>query len=150
METTPVRPRVSAGAILTDEAGRVLLVDPTYKPYWNLPGGHVDEGETPHLACQRELREELGLDIEPGDLLVHAYLAVPGREPHIYYVFNGGVLTSEQQKSIRLQSSELAAHRFSAPQEIPAEDIPPVIWPLWQAALDARATGVPAYVEITR
>ncbi|MFF4933227.1 NUDIX domain-containing protein [Streptomyces griseofuscus] len=139
----------SAAAILTDEEGRVLIVKPTYKPGWNLPGGRIDEGETPRRACARELFEELGVRVTPGRLLAHAFVAPPGRPAaHVYYVFDGGPLTVEQQKEIRLQESELAECRFSFPDDIPIEDIPPAVRPLWSAALAARESEGPAYLEL--
>ena len=55
-------PRVAAGALFFDDAGRVLLVHPTYKDTWDIPGGYVERGESPAAACRRELQEELGLD----------------------------------------------------------------------------------------
>jgi 8-oxo-dGTP pyrophosphatase MutT (NUDIX family) len=51
--------RWRASALFRDEAGRVLLVEPTYKPVWDLPGGAVEAEESPHAACRREVREEL-------------------------------------------------------------------------------------------
>ena len=36
------RKRMGAGVLFTDEAGRVLLVEPTYKDYWEIPGGAVN------------------------------------------------------------------------------------------------------------
>ncbi|MBX6722278.1 MAG: NUDIX hydrolase, partial [Dactylosporangium sp.] len=39
---------------------RVLLVRPTYKPYWDIPGGYVQPGESPLAACKREIRASLG------------------------------------------------------------------------------------------
>lgn len=61
------RPLISAGLILYD--GRVLLCLRSlrrkwYPGVWDLPGGHVEEGETPQAALVRELREELGIRIE--------------------------------------------------------------------------------------
>ena len=63
------RKRVSADAIVRDSSGRILLVDPTYKPDWDLPGGMAEANEPPADALRRELREELGLGIKAGDLL---------------------------------------------------------------------------------
>jgi 8-oxo-dGTP diphosphatase len=50
---------VAAGVLFVDEQERVLLVRPTYKAYWEIPGGYVDEGESPLQACTREVAEEL-------------------------------------------------------------------------------------------
>jgi 8-oxo-dGTP pyrophosphatase MutT (NUDIX family) len=40
-----------------------------HRGQWALPGGRCDEGETPVVAALRELHEELGLDLKPGDVL---------------------------------------------------------------------------------
>jgi 8-oxo-dGTP diphosphatase len=60
--------RMAAGALLRDESGRVLLVDPSYKDGWELPGG-VEAEESPHAACRREVAQELGLDRHPGRIV---------------------------------------------------------------------------------
>ena len=44
-------PRVGAGVLFRDGAGRVLLVKPTYKNGWEIPGGYVERGESPPLGC---------------------------------------------------------------------------------------------------
>lgn len=149
MESTSARPAVSAAAVIGDDQGRVLIVDPVYKPYWNLPGGHVEDGETPREGCRRELEEELGLHLEPGDLLVRATMSVPGRATHTYYIFDGGVLSAEQQCLIRLQESELREYRFSVPADITVEEIPPAARPMWDAALVARAEKRTIELDIT-
>ncbi len=53
-------PVTSASAVVRDSGGAVLL---TYVPGrgYDLPGGHVDAGETPLAACVREVAEETGL-----------------------------------------------------------------------------------------
>jgi ADP-ribose pyrophosphatase YjhB (NUDIX family) len=51
---------MAATAFFRDEQGRVLLVNPSYKETWDLPGGAVKAEESPHAACRREVAEELG------------------------------------------------------------------------------------------
>ncbi|MGW0928861.1 NUDIX domain-containing protein [Streptomyces sp. NPDC002644] len=53
-------PVMAADALIRDEDGRILLVDPSYKDGWDLPGGMVDD-EEPVTALERELEEELGI-----------------------------------------------------------------------------------------
>ncbi|MFE5212154.1 NUDIX domain-containing protein [Streptomyces sp. NPDC056600] len=53
-------PVMAADALIRDGSGRVLIVDPSYKEGWDLPGGMVDD-EEPVAALERELREELGI-----------------------------------------------------------------------------------------
>ena len=51
--------RMGAGALLRDAQDRVL-VQPSYKPGWEVPGGVVEQIESPRAACSREPTEELG------------------------------------------------------------------------------------------
>src|ERR1700722_12510802 len=60
---------IAAGALITDPQHRVLLVKPNYRDLWSLPGGICEFGEPPHLACEREVAEEVGLQIAAGRLL---------------------------------------------------------------------------------
>lgn len=63
-----------AGVVLVDRRGWVLLqerdahavIDPEA---WGLPGGHVEDGEGFEPAAYRELAEETGVELEPGELL---------------------------------------------------------------------------------
>ncbi|MEV6599192.1 NUDIX hydrolase [Actinoplanes sp. NPDC051346] len=142
-EPTPERPRVSSGAVFVDDDGRILLVDPTYKEFWNLPGGAVDAGETPRQACVREVREELGLDPPIGALLVVAW--TPGK---LFFVFDGGTLAASQRDAIVLSPGELAAHAFVDAERARAL-LAPALWPLMFEVLQARAGGTTRYLELS-
>lgn len=49
------RKRVGADVVFRDQQGRVLLVDPRYKPDWDLPGGMSDANEAPAETARREV-----------------------------------------------------------------------------------------------
>ncbi len=67
---TPLR-QPSVGAVVRDDAGRLLLVRRANDPgagRWSLPGGRVEPGETDHDAVEREVAEETGLRVRAGAL----------------------------------------------------------------------------------
>ena len=81
------RKRVIASALIRDPEERVLCVDPAYKKSWHLPGGSVEEGESPSDACARECWEELGVAVQLGRLLAVGHLAPEHDDPHGALVF---------------------------------------------------------------
>lgn len=111
--------RGAAAAILLDGRQRVLVVKPTYKPGWGMPGGVIEESESPFAACVRELDEELGispvLDFLVGVDWIPARL---GRDPANVFVFVGRVADA-QLPDIRLPADELSEHRFVETTRLP-------------------------------
>lgn len=136
---------VTAGALITDSDGRVLLVKPNYRDHWLFPGGTADHDEPPQAACARELKEEIGLAPPIGPLLVVAWSPVRGQRlrPTVGFVFDAGILDHPQR--IRLQEDELDDHGFFAPEEAAAR-LGPVTTVL-PAAIHARQAGAPVYLE---
>jgi 8-oxo-dGTP pyrophosphatase MutT (NUDIX family) len=112
------RKRMGAGVLLSDAQGRMLLVEPTYKPDWEIPGGTVEADESPYIAAGRELQEELGLPIRPGRLLVTDWVPPqPDRTEGLMMVFDGGVLAPEKAARIRLPAAELRGWAWCTEQE---------------------------------
>jgi 8-oxo-dGTP pyrophosphatase MutT (NUDIX family) len=87
--------------LLFDQAGRVLLVHPTYKPGWEIPGGYLHPGETPREGAARELKEELDLTTPIGRLLVADWAPHPFEGDKLLFVFDGGTLGKNGQAAIR-------------------------------------------------
>jgi 8-oxo-dGTP diphosphatase len=135
----------AAAALFTNPAGQVLLVKPNYRDHWSLAGGVLEHGEPPHVGCRREVTEELGLDFEPGPLLVVGWSAPDGvrTKPVVHFVFDGGVLADDTP--IRLQASELDDYRFVDAADL-ARYLPPVISARVAAALRSRAAGAAVYL----
>lgn len=107
------RKRVAAGALMRNAHGAIMIVKPTYRTYWLIPGGTVDAGEAPLRACVREVREELDLDLPITRLLcvAHHRRDVHGDEV-LHFIFDGGVVIEPQLAQIRLPADEIAEYRF--------------------------------------
>lgn len=109
-------PRIpaSASALVWDRRGRLLILNPTYKGGWSLPGGMVEaDGETPWEACRREAAEECGLALRRGKLVCVDFLRPrPGRPGGMRFLFDGGTFTDEALAGIVLEEAEISEHRM--------------------------------------
>lgn len=131
------RKRVSADVLIQDRAGRILLVDPRYKPDWDIPGGMAEANEPPHLAAERELREELGLELQVGRLLCIDWVAPHGPwDDLLAFIFDGGVVSDEQIADLEPRDAELGAFQFCSMDQA-EERLRPRVWLRLSAALDA-------------
>ena len=99
-------PRVAAGALFLDDQDRVLLVHPTYKDTWDIPGGYVERGESPAAACRRELKEELGIDRAPLRLLNVDWAPNEHEGDKLLFLFDCGDLGTDEEQ-IHLPADEL-------------------------------------------
>ncbi|MBB5785592.1 NUDIX domain-containing protein [Jiangella mangrovi] len=140
------RPRVAAGALFFDGEGRVLLVKPTYKDGWDIPGGYVEPAETPLEACMREVREELGFDPTVRQLLVTDWAPSESEGDKLLFVFDGGTLTPEQIAALKLADDELEAWAFRDQTEM-LNVLPPRLQRRITKAFSAAQTGRHIYLE---
>jgi 8-oxo-dGTP diphosphatase len=138
----------AAAALFTGTDGRVLLVKPNYRDHWSLPGGILEHGEPPHEGCRREVKEELGLDITPGRLLVVGWAGPHEARPRpvVHFVFDGGTLADDAP--IQLQEEELDEFRFVEPAVLDGY-LPPIISIRVAAAIRGRDAGTTAYLPWT-
>ena len=113
----------SASVILEDEDGQALIVKANYKSYWTFPGGIIDKGETPKEAAIREVREEVGLTIDPATV---TFAWVASRSSHVaqtlQFVFKAK-LPASAIDHIKMQSSEIEDWRFVSKDDVLSEDI---------------------------
>jgi 8-oxo-dGTP diphosphatase len=139
--------RMAAGALFRDVAGGLLLVNPVYKPMWDLPGGSVEAEESPYAACRREVAEELGLDRVPGRVLAVDWVpSRPERPEGLIIVYDGGILSVAETDMLVLADGELAEFAFVAPDEVPAL-VTPLLARRIAACLEAVESGTVATLE---
>ena len=113
------RKRAISQMLVRDPEGRVLLCQLTYKRDWDLPGGVVEVGESPKVAVQREVEEELGLAIEPGALMLTDWLPPwGGWDDALCLVFDGGTRAAASLDEVVMQEREIRDVRFCTLEEV--------------------------------
>jgi 8-oxo-dGTP diphosphatase len=140
------RTRGAAAALLRDEQGQVLLVKPTYKDGWFLPGGVIEEGESPLAACVRECQEELGLTPAlDGLACVDWGPPQDGIDAVNIFVFSGQI-TKKELAGVRLPADELSDHTLVTPDRL-ADFVPPHIDRRLEVCMRAAADRSVVYLE---
>jgi 8-oxo-dGTP diphosphatase len=137
-------PRIASGALFVDD-DRILLVHKTYGNGWDIPGGYADNSESPALACQRELAEELGLQRVPQRLLVTDWAPWENEGDKILYVFDCGELGDDEQR-IQLDGKELDRWEW-VPVNRLTEYVIPRLGRRLALAHEAHSTGEQLYLE---
>ncbi len=91
----------------------MLILKPTYKGGWTIPGGVVELGESPWEACRRETKEECGLDVTAGRLACVDFLRPrPGRPGGLRFLFDCGVFDEAVLGTVVIQPDEIAESRL--------------------------------------
>ena len=139
-------PRVAAGALFVDDQDQVLLLHPTYKSYWEIPGGYIETAESPLAACRREVEEELGLQVEIKSLLAIDWAPHPEEGDKMLFVFDGGRLSPEQLAAIKFADSEIDEWSFVPESQLDELTIPRLARRIRQA-MQARREQRTVYLQ---
>lgn len=106
----------AAAALISDECGRVLLIREGYgAERYGLPGGVIEAGETPRDATAREVREELGLTVEPHELVAVYHLRTD-RGEGLRFFFRCRVIDGEPALHA---AGEIAAFLWARADDLP-------------------------------
>ena len=105
MRATHARFTVTAGAIVFNDSGQVLLLKHRFRAGsgWGLPGGFLEAGEQPLEALRRELREEIGMEIKD----VEVFAARSFRKPQqVEVLFRCRANGSPQPRNMEVELAE--------------------------------------------
>jgi len=127
---------VVAGALM-NERGEVLMCSrpegKEFAGYWEFPGGKIEDGETPRAALCRELKEELGVEIDESDLREVGFVSYPYARFHLVMLFfacrkwTGEPIPLENQQTAFVNAREIAMKMPGANGEVkrlpPADEV---------------------------
>jgi 8-oxo-dGTP diphosphatase len=101
--------------MIFDRKGRLLILKPTYKKGWTIPGGVLEsDGETPWEACRREVAEECGLHVHTARLACVDFRPPrSGRPGGLRFLFDCGTVDDAALDTVRLQPEEISASRLA-------------------------------------
>ncbi len=116
-------PVPAVAALVTDDEGRLLLARRAHEPdagRWDTPGGFLNEGEEPLAALRRELREEAGVEIEPGALVgmhLDRYGGDDEDTPILNLVWEASIVSGEPEPA-----DDVSELRWFPRDELPPDD----------------------------
>lgn len=110
--------RMGAGVAVFNDANELLLLKPSYKDHWSIPGGIVEELESPREACIREVREEVNIALKNLRFVCVEYTRRKEKnDEDLFFLFSGGQLDSQQIGDIKIDDDEIGAYKFAGKEE---------------------------------
>jgi 8-oxo-dGTP pyrophosphatase MutT (NUDIX family) len=117
-QKTIPKKRMGAGVLFFDNEGRILVLKPSYKDTWTVPGGACDKNESPRQTGEREVKEEIGLEVKLKQRLAVSYNFPLGeKDENLQWLFYGGVLKPSQIAKIKVDGEEIVEFKFVSLKE---------------------------------
>ncbi len=117
------------GAVIQNENGQILCAKRaghlSLGGYWEFPGGKIEENESHEQALIREIREEMGVEIEVGELVADIYHEYPNVVVHLITyraVLTSGVLSSTDHDELVWLDVKSLKDLEWAPADVPTVD----------------------------
>ena len=109
--------RIAVAALFLNEQGQILILKNSYRKYWTLPGGVVDQDESLSLALIREVKEEINLDIIKFELAALDYCGpklvkeILNTES-VQILFDCGIINQATELLIKIDNEEIVEYKF--------------------------------------
>lgn len=119
MRLAHTRFTVTAGVIIFNQAGEILILKHRFRAGsgWGLPGGFLERGEQPIDALRRELREELGLEIEDVEIVTARSFRKPKQVEILFRGHGGGPVSPRTMEVERAEWFSLDALPEGLPRD---------------------------------
>ena len=95
---------VTTGGVIVDDSNRILLLNHVFRAGsgWGIPGGFMNKGEQPEDALRREVREEIGLDLERMEMV---FVRTLKKTDQIEIYFRASPRGTSEPRSIEIKSA---------------------------------------------
>jgi 8-oxo-dGTP diphosphatase len=128
-----LRPRITGAIVLVRVGGELLLIRPSYRAWYTVPGGRVGRGEDPLLAAARELHEEVGIAVAPAALRALGEFVV--HHSHVEDHVHAFELRLEAKPEVRIDLREVVWAGFHGEGALAELHL----WPVLEVVLGRRA-----------
>lgn len=106
--------RMAAGVLIFNKKKEVLILKPSYKDHWTIPGGVIEKNESPMQGCARETNEEIGIKIKKLKLVCLDYTSSKNHKgDSIQFIFTCPTISERMIHEIKIDGKEVIDLEFT-------------------------------------
>ena len=127
--------RIGGYVVIQNNERKLLMVQPTWNNFWELPGGGINKDETLREGVARECYEETGYKIQVGQQPLYIGERNTNRGEKRWYksiifIYAGGLLSDERDTELLNQEmDEISKVEWVDIKTLSGENTQPVVWP---------------------